>query len=108
MSLFVKLKSGKKKYSEAFMSSVNQQANSLIHIVRESIQIANASPDLETKKARLEFAMKKVIDLIALSNRFSFIDTKKISATYTSIREVRNEIKAMESVTKSFNRREVA
>jgi hypothetical protein len=108
MSLFGNSKSTRKKYSEAFMTSVNQQANSLIHIVRESLQIASASPDLETKKARLEFAMKKVIDLIQLSSRFSFIDTKRISSTYVTIREIRNEIKAMESVRKSFDRREVA
>ncbi|MBK7213187.1 MAG: hypothetical protein IPH88_07825 [Bacteroidales bacterium] len=108
MGLFINLKSNKKQYSEAFKSSVNQQANSLILIVRESLQIANASPVLETKKARLEFAMKKVIDLIALANRYPFIDSKRISSTYTAIREVRNEIKAMESDVKSFDRREVA
>jgi hypothetical protein len=108
MNFFVSLKSEKKKYPESVMSNVNQQANSLILIVRESIQIANNSPDLETKKARLDYAMKKVIDLIALANRYPFIDSKKISATYASIREVRSEIKSMEAIVKAFDRREVA
>jgi hypothetical protein len=108
MGLFFNIKSGKTKYSPAFKNSVDQQANSLIVIIRESVQIASASPNLEIKKTRLDFAMKKVIDLIALANRYPFIDSKKISATYNSIREVRNEIKMMESEGVSYRNLEVA
>jgi hypothetical protein len=108
MGLFFNLTAGIKKESESKKGRVSKQSEMLIEIVNESIQIAKVSPNLEVKKARLEYAMKKVIDLIALINRHPSIDSKKLSSLYVSIREVRNEIKSMESTINPFGKREVA
>jgi hypothetical protein len=108
MGLFFNLTGGIKKESESKKSRVCKQSEMLIEIVNESIQIAKVSPNLEVKKARLEYAMKKVIDLIALINRHPSVDSQKLSSLYVSIREVRNEIKSMESTINPFGKREVA
>ena len=94
--------------SESKKERVNKQSENLIEIVSESLQIAKISPNLEVKKARLDYAMKKVIDLIAHINRHPSIDSKKLSSIYVTIREVRNEIKSMESAINPFGKREVA
>lgn len=78
------------------MKSVTQSAEALYTIVNESIQLAGAAPDLDTKKKKLEFAMKKLVELIKLANEYSFLDFRKISSIYESIREVRSEIRELE------------
>jgi hypothetical protein len=108
MNLFSSLISVKKKDQESTKRSVNQQTEMLIEIINESIEIAKVSPNLEVKKARLDYAMKKVIDLIALVNRYPFIASKRLAPLYASIREVRNDIKSMESVMARFGNKEVA
>ena len=73
-----------------------QSAEALNTIVNESIELASSSSDLETKKSRLDYAMKKLVELIKLANEYSFLDFRKISSIYDSIREVRNEIREIE------------
>jgi hypothetical protein len=87
---------GSGKYPKSFVTSITQSAETLYTIVNESIQLAMSAPDLDTKKSRLDYAMKKLVELIKLANEYSFLDFKKISSIYESIREVRNEIRQME------------
>ena len=47
--------------------------------------------------------MKKLVELIKLANEYSFLDFKKISGIYESIREVRNEIKELEIEQQHLN-----
>jgi hypothetical protein len=84
------------KYPKSFVKSITQSAEALYLVVSESIQLAGSSNDLETKKSRLDYAMKKLVELIKLANEYSFLDFRKISSIYDLIREVRNEIKEME------------
>jgi hypothetical protein len=108
MGLFINLSGVIRKDSESNRNRVNQQSEALISIIRDSIETARVTPNLEMKKASLDFAMKKVIDLIALANRHPFIASKKLSSIYVSIREVRNEIKSIESETVPYSKLEVA
>jgi hypothetical protein len=108
MGLFVNLKSMGRKESDSDKNSVNRKSELLIGIIRDSIETARISPDLEIKKTSLDIAMKQVIELLAMANRYPFIASKKLSSIYTSIREVRNEIKLMESLNIPFDKREVA
>jgi len=108
MGLFVNLKGKGRKDSESNKNIINEKAEILIDAIRDSIEIARTSPDLEIKKAKLKDAMKKVIHLMDMANHHPFLVSKKLSAIYVSIREIRNEIKAMESKRISFDKREVA
>lgn len=96
MGFFDNVFRGKGKYPNSVVKSVKQSAETLNTIVNESIQLASSSIDLETKKSRLDYAMKKLVELIKLANEYSFLDFRKISSIYESIREVRNEIREME------------
>lgn len=98
---------GSGKYPKSFVNSITHSAETLYTIVNESIQLAMSAPDLDTKKSRLEYAMKKLVELIKLANEYSFLDFKKISSIYESIREVRNEIKQMELEHRALQDHEV-
>lgn len=87
---------GSGKYPKSFVKSITHSAETLYTVVNESIQLAMSASDLDTKKSRLDYAMKKLVELIKLANEYSFLDFKKISTIYESIREVRNEIKELE------------
>lgn len=87
---------GSGKYPKSFVNSITHSAETLYTVVNESVQLAMSASDLETKKSRLDYAMKKLVELIKLANEYPFLDFKKISSIYESIREVRNEIKEME------------
>jgi hypothetical protein len=87
---------GNGRYPKSVFKSVTQSADVLNTIVNESIQLASNATDLTTKKSRLDYAMKKLVELIKLANEYSFLDFRKISSIYDSIREVRNEIREME------------
>jgi len=106
--LFKKRKKEVQKDSSSLRKNVNQQSDILIGLINESLEIAKVSPTLEAKKARLDFAMKKVIELIALANRHPYIATKKLANIYSSIREVRNDIKSMETIMVRVGKKEVA
>jgi hypothetical protein len=108
MSLLVNLPGSKSKDPAVVKMTAKQQSEKLMAIINESIQIGLTSPDLETKKARLEYAMKKVIELISLINKYPVVESKKLSAIYNAIREVRTEIKALESKVIPLNKRDVA
>lgn len=87
---------GGSKYPKSFVNSITQSAESLYTVVTESIQLASTSNDLQIKKSRLNYAMKKLVELIKLANEYPFLDFRKISSIYDSIREIRNEIKDLE------------
>ena len=108
MGLLFNFKGIIRKESESSRSQVHKKSEVLITIIQESIEIAKVNPNLEIKKARLDFAMKKVIELISMANRHPYIESKKLGSIYASIREVRNDIKALESVMVPFSKREVA
>jgi len=78
---------------------MTQAAEELNAIVAESVQLAAEASDLDIKKARLDYAMKKLLELIRLANEYSFIDFRKISGIYEQIREVRSGIRDMESAS---------
>ncbi|MBK7212181.1 MAG: hypothetical protein IPH88_02550 [Bacteroidales bacterium] len=101
MGIIDSLFKGGKHYPRSVVKSVTQSAEALYTIVNESIQLAGAAPDLDTKKKKLEFAMKKLVELIKLANEYSFLDFRKISTIYDSIREVRNEIRELELLKES-------
>jgi hypothetical protein len=50
----------------------------------------------------------KIIELISLINKYPVVESKKLSAIYNAIREVRTEIKALESKVIPLNKRDVA
>lgn len=97
MGLFNLGSKRRKSYPASVIRSMTQTAEELNAIVTESVQLAASASDLDIKKARLEYAMKKLVELIRLANEYSFIDFRKISAIYESIREVRSEIRDLES-----------
>jgi hypothetical protein len=87
---------GVKHYPDSVKKRISRSAEGLTSIVNESIALASTATSIETKKSRLDYAMKKLVELIKLANEYPFLDFRKISAIYDSIREVRNEIKEME------------
>jgi len=87
---------GSSGYSKATIKSITRSADALNTEVTHSIRLAAAASDIETKKQKLDYAMKRLVELIKLANEYYFIDFRKISAIYESIRDVRNEIKNME------------
>jgi hypothetical protein len=88
---------GSSGYSKATIKSITRSADALNTEVTHSIRLAAAASDIETKKQKLDYAMKRLVELIKLANEYYFIDFRKISAIYESIRDVRNEIKNMEA-----------
>jgi hypothetical protein len=96
MGFFDNMFKGMKHYPDSVKKKISNSAEGLTRIVNESIALASAAPDIETKRSRLDYAMKKLVELIKLANEYSFLDFRKISSIYDSIREVRNEIKEME------------
>jgi hypothetical protein len=96
MGFFNNMFKGIKRYPESVKKRISHSAEDLTRIVNESITLASASSDIETKKTRLDYGMKKLVELIKLANEYPFLDFRKISTIYDSIREVRNEIKEME------------
>lgn len=97
MGFFDNMFKGIKHYPDSVRKRVILSAESLSRIVIESIASASNSNDIDTKKSRLDYAMKKLVELIKLANEYPFLDFRKISSIYDSIREIRNEIKEMES-----------
>jgi hypothetical protein len=96
MGFFDNMFKGIKHYPDSVKKKISQSAEGLTRIVNESIALASAATNIETKKSRLDYAMKKLVELIKLANEYPFLDFRKISSIYDSIREVRNEIKEME------------
>ena len=68
MGLFDSMFKSGGKYPASFVRSIIQTAESLYIVVSESIQLASTSSDLEIKKSRLDYAMKKLVELIKLAN----------------------------------------
>jgi len=108
MSLFFKRKQETEKEPTSKRPQVAQYVNSLVDQVNVLLNEAQSSTNIETKKEKLSVAMKKVLDVLAISRKYSFIDTRKISATYTIIRDLRNEIKTLEAMPLRVERRDVA
>jgi hypothetical protein len=96
MGFFDNMFKGMKRYPDSVKKRISHSAEALTRIVNESIALASTSSDVETKKSRLDYAMKKLVELIKLANEYPFLDFRKISTIYDSIRDVRNEIKEME------------
>jgi hypothetical protein len=96
MGFFDNMFKGIKRYPDSVKNRITNSADGLTRIVNESIALASASTNIETKKTRLDYAMKKLVELIKLANEYPFLDFRKISSIYDSIREVRNEIKELE------------
>ncbi|NVO21705.1 MAG: hypothetical protein HXX13_18545 [Bacteroidetes bacterium] len=108
MGLFNNLFKSKRVDTQSRSVRVLKRADLLLEVIRESIEIAKVTPDVDDKKARLEYAMKHVIELIALSNRYPIVNLKSLSTYYASIREIRNEIKLIQTVGVPYNKLEVA
>jgi len=96
MGFFDNIFKGVKRYPDSVKKRISLSAEGLTRIVNESIALASAATSIENKKLRLDYAMKKLVELIKLANEYPFLDFRKISSIYDSIREVRNEIKEME------------
>jgi hypothetical protein len=96
MGFFDNMFKGVKHYPDSVKKRISHSAEGLTRIVNESIALASTATNVETKKSSLDYAMKKLVELIKLANEYPFLDFRKISAIYDSIREVRNEIKEME------------
>lgn len=96
MGFFDNMFKGIKHYPDSVKKKISQSAEGLTRIVNESIALASTETNIETKKSRLDYAMKKLVELIKLANEYPFLDFRKISSIYDSIREVRNEIKELE------------
>lgn len=108
MNLFFGRKKETQKHSTSNRAQVAQYVNSLVEQVNVLLDEAQTSTNIDLKKEKLSIAMKKVLDVLAIARKHSSIDTRKISATYIIIRDLRNEIKTMEATPLRVERRDVA
>jgi hypothetical protein len=74
---------------EALAQAAVQSAEGMVRVINESLQIANTSKNLETRRSRLNVAADRLADFKEHCRKFPFIEM-------TSLREVEETIRALD------------